>query len=65
MCLDTPHAWWSTRNTNDNFAFFFNCMAAVWTSDSMTVWPLSKKHSKDQESMQSSTTPVPGYQMGM
>ena len=24
----------------------------------------SKKDSKDQESLQSSTTPVPGYQMG-
>ena len=24
----------------------------------------SKKDSKDQESIQSSTTPVPGYQMG-
>ena len=28
------------------------------------AWRIGKKDSKDQKSIQSSTTPVPGYQMG-
>ena len=34
------------------------CCGSVW------VGYQSKKDSKDQESIQSSTTPVPGYKMG-
>ena len=42
-------------------------LALINMSESLlcrTTFQLSQKDSKDQESIQSSTTPVPGYQKG-
>ena len=47
--------------TVHNFAFLFNCKPAGRTSDSMTVSTESKMECKDQELIESRTTPDSGY----
>ena len=42
--------------------FIIHCTIIVHVSNSLNPYQ-SKKDIKDQESIQSSTTPVPGYQM--
>ena len=50
------------------FSVFDQLWFMRFLKEILMIWPecdnLCKKDSKDQESIQSSTTPVPGYQMG-